>query len=41
MICPSIGYCYALRVPPQMSSTRKAIAWVNWDIDPEEFSVQS
>ncbi|MGK7924627.1 MAG: DUF6745 domain-containing protein [Spirulina sp.] len=41
MICPSTGYCHALRVPPQMTSARQAIAWVNWDIDPEEFSVQS
>ena len=41
MICPSTGYCHALRVPPQMTSAREAIAWVNWDIDPEEFSIQS
>lgn len=41
MICPSTNYCHALRVPPSMTSAREAIAWVNWDIDPEEFSVQS
>jgi internalin A len=28
-------------VPPNLASARKAIRWVNWDIDPEEFSVQT
>ncbi|MEG4217233.1 leucine-rich repeat domain-containing protein [Microcoleus sp. Pol14C6] len=41
MICPSTGFIHALRVPPNLTSAREAIRWVNWDIDPEEFSVQT
>ena len=41
MTCPSTGFIHALRVPPYLTSAREAIRWVNWDIDPEEFSVQS
>ena len=41
MTCPSTGYIHAIRVPPNISSARDAIKWVNWEIDPEEFSVQS
>jgi internalin A len=41
MTCPSTGFIHALRVPPNLRSARKAIGWVNWDIDPEEFSVQT
>ncbi|MEP6519176.1 leucine-rich repeat domain-containing protein [Microcoleus vaginatus FACHB-2002] len=41
MTCPSTGFIHALRVPPNLRSAREAIAWVNWDIDPEEFSVQT
>ncbi|MEA5469268.1 DUF6745 domain-containing protein [Spirulina sp. 06S082] len=41
MICPSTGHIHALRVPPNINSAREAITWVNWDIDPEEFSVQT
>lgn len=41
MICPSTGFVRALRVPPNMKSARDAIRWVNWGIDPEEFSVQT
>ena len=41
MTCPSTGYIHALRVSPEVESAREAIAWVNWGIDPEEFSVQS
>jgi internalin A len=41
MTCPSTGFIHALRVPPNLASAREAIGWVNWDIDPEEFSVQS
>ena len=41
MTCPSTGLIHALRVPPNLTSAREAIGWVNWDIDPEEFSVQS
>jgi internalin A len=41
MTCPSTGFVHALRVPPNLTSARKAIRWVNWDIDAEEFSVQT
>ncbi|EGK90003.1 leucine-rich repeat domain-containing protein [Microcoleus vaginatus PCC 9802] len=41
MTCPSTGFIHALRVPPNLNSAREAIRWVNWNIDPEEFSVQT
>jgi internalin A len=41
MTCPSTGFIHALRVPPNLTSALDAIRWVNWDIDPEEFSVQT
>jgi hypothetical protein len=41
MTCPSTGFIHALRVPPDISSAREAICWVNWGIEPEEFAVQS
>ncbi|MEG3898624.1 leucine-rich repeat domain-containing protein [Microcoleus sp. SVA1_B6] len=41
MTCPSTGFIHALRVPPNLTSAREAIRWVNWDIDPEKFSVQT
>ncbi|MEG4302476.1 leucine-rich repeat domain-containing protein [Microcoleus sp. D3_18a_C4] len=40
MTCPSTGFIHVLRVP-HLTSARKAIRWVNWGIDPEEFSVQT
>ena len=48
MTCPSTGHIHALRVPPDVRSSsrasltaKEAIRWVNWDIDPAEFSVQT
>ncbi len=41
MTCPSTSFIHALRVPPNMNSAREAICWVNWGIDPEEFTVQT
>jgi hypothetical protein len=41
MTCPSTGFIHAMRVPPDMRSAREAIRWVNWGIDPQEFSVQT
>jgi internalin A len=41
MTCPSTGFIHALRVPPNLTSAREAIGWVNWEIDAEEFSVQT
>ncbi len=41
MTCPSTGHIHALRVPPDVRSAKEAIRWVNWHINPEEFSVQT
>ena len=41
MTCPSTGYIHAMRVPPNVRSARNAIKWVNWGVEPEEFSSQS
>ena len=41
MTCPSTGFIHALRVPPKVVSAQEAIRWVNWDIDSEEFSLQT
>ncbi|MBD1885871.1 DUF6745 domain-containing protein [Microcoleus vaginatus] len=48
MTCPSTGHIHALRVPPDVRSSSRAsltaleaIRWVNWGIEPEEFSVQT
>lgn len=41
MTCPSTNFIHALRVPPDISSAREAIRWINWGIDPTEFAVQS
>ncbi len=41
MACPSTGHIHVLRVPPTIQSAREAISWVNWGVDPEDFSVQT
>lgn len=41
MTCPSTGFIHVLRVPPNVNSAQDAISWVNWGINPEEFSVQT
>jgi hypothetical protein len=41
MTCPSTGHIHVLRVPPQVRSAKEAISWVNWEIEPEEFQVQT
>lgn len=41
MTCPSTNHIHALRVPPTLNSAREAISWVNWDIDPEAFAVET
>ncbi|WP_449420713.1 DUF6745 domain-containing protein [Phormidium nigroviride] len=41
MTCPSTGHIHALRVPPDLKLARDAITWVNWGVDPEEFSIQT
>lgn len=41
MTCPSTGHIHVLRVPPNMQTAKEAIRWINWDIDPEEFFIQT
>lgn len=41
MTCPSTGYIHSTRVPPNMRSAKEAISWVNWEINPEEFAVET
>lgn len=41
MTCPSTGHLHFLVVPPNLRSAREAIRWVNWGIDPDEFTVQT
>ncbi|WP_242056931.1 MULTISPECIES: DUF6745 domain-containing protein [Oscillatoriales] len=41
MTCPSTGQIHALRVPPNLTSAREAIRWVNWGIDPEKFAIET
>ncbi|MCL1474818.1 hypothetical protein LAY57_29765 [Argonema antarcticum A004/B2] len=41
MTCSSTGFIHTLRVPPDMESAREAICWVNWEVDPEEFAVET
>jgi hypothetical protein len=41
MTCPSTNHIHVLRAPPDISSAREAIAWCNWEIDPDQFSVES
>ena len=41
MTCPSTEFIHVLRVPPDVTSAREAICWVNWGIDPKDFAVQT
>ncbi|MBD1900535.1 leucine-rich repeat domain-containing protein [Trichocoleus sp. DQ-A3] len=41
MTCPSTNHLHVLRVPPTLTSAREAIRWVNWDVDPEAFAVET
>ena len=41
MTCPSTRYIHVLRVPPEATSARVAIKWVNWGVDPEEFDIET
>ncbi|BAY86608.1 hypothetical protein NIES267_61180 [Calothrix parasitica NIES-267] len=41
MICPSTDNIHILRVPPDITSAREAMAWINWGIHPEEFAAQT
>lgn len=41
MTCPSTNLIHVLRVPPDITSARAAVQWVNWGIDPEEFASET
>ncbi|GAB4148245.1 MAG: hypothetical protein Fur0046_26720 [Cyanobacteria bacterium J069] len=41
MTCPSSGHTHIIRVPPGMQSARAAARWVNWDIDPAAFAIET
>ncbi|MDJ0556907.1 MAG: hypothetical protein QNJ68_21165 [Microcoleaceae cyanobacterium MO_207.B10] len=41
MTCPSTNYIHATRVPPNVSTAKEAITWINWGVDPEEFVVET
>jgi Leucine-rich repeat (LRR) protein len=41
MACPSTNHIHVLRVPPNFTSAREAIRWVNWDVDPEAFATET
>ncbi|MBD1836192.1 hypothetical protein H6F61_26785 [Cyanobacteria bacterium FACHB-472] len=41
MTCPSTNHIHVLRVPPDLTSAREAIRWVNWDVNPEAFVVET
>ena len=41
MTCPSTQTFYTLRIPPEIKEARKAINWVNWNIDPEKIKKAS
>lgn len=41
MTCPSTNHIHVLRIPPDLTSAREAIAWCNWGIDPEAFVVET
>jgi hypothetical protein len=41
MTCPSTNRIHVLRTSPDITLAREAIAWCNWEIDPEQFSVES
>ncbi|MEO1762915.1 MAG: DUF6745 domain-containing protein, partial [Cyanobacteria bacterium J06629_18] len=41
MLCPSTEHIHFLRVPPNITSAREAITWINWGIYQEEFEIQT
>lgn len=41
MTCPSTRHIHALRVPPDLTTARGAIQWINHGIDPENFEAQT
>jgi Leucine-rich repeat (LRR) protein len=41
MTCPSTGHIHILRVPPEMESAEEAITWINHDLHPDRFAIQT
>ncbi|HEY9614436.1 DUF6745 domain-containing protein [Allocoleopsis sp.] len=41
MTCPSTGHTHIIRVPPEIQFARQAVRWVNWDIDAQDFAVET
>ncbi|WP_205371041.1 DUF6745 domain-containing protein [Thermoleptolyngbya sp. PKUAC-SCTB121] len=41
MTCPSTRQIHVLRVPPTLRTAREAARWVNWDIDPTDFAIET
>lgn len=41
MTCPSTQSVHMLRVPPTCRSAREAATWINWDTDPEQFTIET
>ena len=41
MSCPSTKSMYVLRVPPNLKSAREAATWINWESDPESFTIET
>jgi hypothetical protein len=41
MTCPSTNHIHVLRVPPDLTSARAAVSWVNHDVDPETFAQET
>ncbi len=41
MTCPSTGDIHVLRVPPSIKDAHEAAKWINHDIDPESFEIET
>ena len=41
MTCPSTNQIHAARVPPHIYSAQEAITWMNWNVHPEDFAVET
>ncbi|WP_448600513.1 DUF6745 domain-containing protein [Thermoleptolyngbya sp.] len=41
MTCPSTQQLHVIRVPPTLQTARAAARWVNWDIDPADFAIET
>lgn len=41
MTCPSTEDIHVLRVPSHMKLAYEAVTWINWEIPPEDFAIQT